>query len=110
MTIANYFLEVVTTGLELRIVFCWAYWLILSLLGFHRQSFESVINDQLVKDRDEIETGKVCVSILHYFEFILLNTPTSVCWKTTNIYRAFEFIASRLDQKLASEIMDDASI
>jgi len=38
--------------------------LIISYLGgFHHQSFESVINDQLLKDRDEIETGKVCDSI-----------------------------------------------
>ena len=32
----------------------------LSLLGFHHQSFESVIKDERLRDRDEIETGKVC--------------------------------------------------
>ena len=29
-------------------------------LGFHHQSFESVIKDERLRDRDETETGKVC--------------------------------------------------
>lgn len=55
------------------IIFCSvAYWSILSHLGFHRQSFESVINEKRLKGRDEVETGKVCDSIfLHYFQFII---------------------------------------
>lgn len=41
------------------------YRLIPSLVGFHHQGFESVINEQRLKDRDETETGKVCDSILY---------------------------------------------
>ena len=72
-------------------VFHKAYWLILFLLGFHHQSFESVIKDERLRDRDETETGKVCDSIcLHYFEFNI--QYPHLCLLENKEYQLFESI------------------